>query len=223
MAVCPHLWGRHSLFRKSPHSGWKQVKAKCFLALWKVEIHQPYSFLHTAAEGWWSVYFQSPYLLGWDDLASLPVLWQGAVSLPLHRANFGEPCWKPLVWHLSQSRASLQCVLPRKTVSSKQSSGNEKVIGEHDASGSSAYLFSLPFMIKHFLGVLSDTKSWITGLKATLEFMAIFFVSQGNQLRQNKIIHPTPHSWWCDKLRLELRASSHAGPLFSLIFTMPWY
>lgn len=71
----------------------------------------------------------------------------------------------------------------------------KRVIGECKASVSATHISSLLLMVKHPLVLLSNTKSWITELEGSLEFMANVLVSQRKQWRQTKITHLRPHSW----------------------------
>lgn len=153
MAVCPHLRRRHSCSGKAPTQAEKTSKRQMFPCFVKggnpsTMFLFPYSCRRPVK-----------YLL--PESLSFGVAWSCQLACPLARCGVlafsrSQILESPAGDHWSdvwvRGYTSLKCVLSRKIVSSKHSSGNEKVIGEHRASGGAAYLSSLCFMIKHSLG-----------------------------------------------------------------------
>lgn len=90
---------------------------------------------------------------GWSCQLTCPLVRLDALAVS--QGQFGEPYWGPLVWCLSQRRASLEYVFSRKTVPSRRSLGNEKVIVEHK-EGLLIFLHCF-FMVNHSLG---DTQQY---------------------------------------------------------------
>lgn len=128
---------------------------------------------------------------GWTCQPTRPLAKNDALAvLP---GQFGKPRWRPRDWCLSQRRARLNYVLSRKTLSSRLSEwqGNTRQC--------CSSFFVAFFNDKMFPGWCSTIQSWITELEGTLEFMVIL-ISQRNQLKRTKILHPRPHGWLCGKI-----------------------